>query len=102
MGPLESLVLDTTTIPRERIPVALAQLAAAQSALLARLLEETAEPTPETENYVTVEQAAKRWHRSPRWFYRNAKRLPFCKRLSRKVLLVGEKGMERWLAIQKA
>jgi hypothetical protein len=96
-------LLQVADVPREQIPIVLGQLAAAQSALLARLLEQPPEerPQPEPENYLSVEEAAKRWHRSPRWFYRHAKRLTFCKRLSRKVLLVGEKGMERWLAIQK-
>jgi hypothetical protein len=48
-------------------------------------------------NWLSVEQAATKLGRSPRWFYRNAKRLPFVKRLSRKVLLVSEEGMIRWI-----
>lgn len=101
MMPLDTFRLDPAAVSRDRIPLVLGQLAAAQSALVARLLE-VPEQQVETDNYLSVEEAAKRWHRSPRWFYRHAKKLPFVKRLSRKVLLVGEKGMGRWLAIQKA
>lgn len=83
--------------------VAREQIAPLIVALAARLLEQPAQSRqPEAENYLSVEEASKRWRRSPRWFYRNAKRLPFCKRLSRKVLMVGERGMERWIAAQTA
>jgi hypothetical protein len=91
-------VIDITSIPRDQIPAAIAALAA-------RLLIEPV-PAVETcetdETWISVEVASKQIGRSPRWFYRNAKKLPFVKRLSRKVLLVGEKGMGRWIALQKA
>ncbi|HSY79339.1 MAG TPA: hypothetical protein VK884_07010 [Verrucomicrobiae bacterium] len=95
----------TAEVKPDQIPAALAQLAAAQSTLTARLLIEAAQAAArqdEETNWLSVEQAAAKVGRSPRWFYRNAKRLPFIKRLSRKVLLVSESGMMRWVASQKA
>jgi hypothetical protein len=92
-----------TRLPAEQIPAALTSLASLQGILAARLMvEPRAESAPIEEIWISVEDASKKLHRSPRWFYRNAKRLPFVKRLSRKVLLVGEKGMGRWIATQKA
>lgn len=95
------LTFDPAAIPREQIPAVISELAAAQSMLAARLVDAVIpEPAP-AENYISVAEASKRYHRSPKWFYRNAKRLPFMRRLSRKVLLVGERGMERWIANQR-
>ncbi len=93
----------TAEVKPDQIPAALAQLAAAQSILTARLLiAQPAARQDEETNWLSVEEAAAKVGRSPRWFYRNAKRLPFLKRLSRKVLLVSEAGMMRWVSNQKA
>ncbi len=95
----------TAEVAPDQIPAAIAQLAAAQSSLAARLMMAPARPAgrqDEETKWLSVEEAAAKVGRSPRWFYRNAKRLPFLKRLSRKVLLVSEAGMMRWLASQKA
>ena len=95
----------TAEIAPDQIPAAIAQLAAAQSTLAARMMTAAAQPRRQEEeetNWLSVEEAAAKVGRSPRWFYRNAKRLPFLKRLSRKVLLVSEAGMRRWVASQKA
>lgn len=91
-------MIDIANVPRSELP-ALIALA------VARLSTETApavQPAPEPETWLSVQEAAAKIGRSPRWFYRNARRLPFVKRLSRKVLLIGEKGMSRWIAVQKA
>ena len=95
----------TAEVKPDQIPAAIAQLAAAQSTLAARLMVAASQPAPrqdEETNWLSVEEAAAKVGRSPRWFYPNAKRLPFLKRLSRKVLLVSEAGMMRWVASQKA
>ena len=89
-------------LPDEKIPAALAQLAAAQATLAGRLMSAPAPDAPIETTWLSVEEAASKIGRSPRWFYRNAKRLPFVKRLSRKVLLVGEQGMLAWIAARKA
>jgi hypothetical protein len=80
-----------SAIPDDKIPLALMQLAATQSTLTARLLYAPAEhDESEDVTWLSVKEAAAKITRSERWFYRNAKRLPFVKRLSRKVLLVSE------------
>ncbi|MGA8643870.1 hypothetical protein [Candidatus Binatus sp.] len=102
---MESIELSSwaETVTADKIPIALAQLAAVQTTLTARLLNAPAERhESEDVNWLSVDQAAAKLGRSPRWFYRNAKRLPFVKRLSRKVLLVSEQGMVRWIAVQRA
>jgi hypothetical protein len=91
------------TVPPDKIPLALMQLAATQSTLTARLLNAPAEHDESADvNWISVKEAAAKITRSERWFYRNAKRLPFVKRLSRKVMLVSEQGMVGWIAKQKA
>ena len=98
-GPYKLIDLDS--IPLEQVPAAIAALAA-------RLLTAPAQPTRPPEpaagevTWLSVEQAAKKTGRSTRWFYRHAKRLPFVKRLSRKVMLVSEQGMDAWIATRKA
>lgn len=95
----------TAEVAPDQIPAAIAQLAAAQSTLAARMMTAAAQPRRQEEeetNWLSVEQAAAKIGRSPRWFYRKAKTLPFLKRLSRKVLLVSEAGMMRWVASRKA
>jgi len=89
--------MEIETIPREQIPAAIAALAARL------LMEPSGAPARESADvWLSVDQAAAKIGRSPRWFYRNAKRLPFVKRLSRKVLLVSEQGMVAWIATRKA
>ncbi len=101
---LTTLETWVATVPDDQIPGALALLAAAQSTLASRLVSVSLRPTHREEEttWLSVEQAAAKLGRSPRWLYRNAKRLPFLKRLSRKVLLVSEQGMMRWVAVQMA
>lgn len=57
-------------------------------------------PGPATEDeLLTLEEAARRIGRHPRWFTRRP--LPFVKRLSRRTIRVSRRGLERWVA-QKA
>ena len=76
------------------------------SALIVRFLEltsnsesgsrRTMEYTGE-KRWITPEQAAEIIHESPRWFYRNAGRLPFVRRVSRKKILICTPEMHRWI-----
>jgi predicted DNA-binding transcriptional regulator AlpA len=91
------------TLPPEEIPALLAQLAAIQSILAARLVAtpiSAAAPSshqPEESNQLlTAEDAAKILRVTPRWLYRHANRLPFTRRLSRKCLRFSEAGLRRW------
>jgi hypothetical protein len=47
---------------------------------------------------LTPAEAAEMLRRTPRWIYRNAKQLPFVKRISAKSMLCSEAGVRRWLA----
>jgi predicted DNA-binding transcriptional regulator AlpA len=103
-GEVMQYVTLAENVPSDAIPVALAQLAAAHSTLTARLLasaSRTQVAPVADENWISVDEAGKKVGRARRWFYRHQRRLPFVKRLSRKVLLVGEHGLNAWIAAQK-
>jgi hypothetical protein len=85
----------------------LVRAAAVQSVLAARIASaEVAAPAPApaapADEMLTIDEAAALLRRSRRWLYRNADRLPFVKRVSRKSLLCSKARLMRWLAIQPA
>jgi len=60
------------------------------------------ESAPAQDRTLTVDEAAAMIGVGRRFVYRNAKRLPFVKRLSAKKLICSEAGLTRWLASRKA
>ncbi len=56
----------------------------------------------EPDRLLTPQQAASLLGVGIRWLYRNSRRLPFTRRLSRKSLRFSEKGLRRWLAAKKS
>jgi predicted DNA-binding transcriptional regulator AlpA len=94
--------LDPGSIPVERIPLALATLAAWQSALVARLLVAPTpgpESAPEVEDrMLTVKECAERLRRSTKWVYRRTKTLPFARCLGPRSWVYSQRGLEKWLA----
>jgi predicted DNA-binding transcriptional regulator AlpA len=56
----------------------------------------------EADQLLTPEAAAQQLGVSPRWLYRHAAKLPFTRRLSRKVLRFSETGLRRWQATRRA
>jgi predicted DNA-binding transcriptional regulator AlpA len=86
------------SIPRSRIP-------AVVTALMMRLAEpeEPAQPmqSDTSDLMLTTEEAAALLRRSPRWIYRNARKLPFVRRLSARSMVHSRKGIERYLASRK-
>jgi excisionase family DNA binding protein len=87
-------------IPFEAIPATLAQLAAVQSMLAARLIEtqegdKGAEHTA-GDRLLTVEEAAERLGVARDFLYRRTARLPFTVRLGRAVRF-SESGLTRWI-----
>ena len=62
------------------------------------------EPTPKVASdddaMLTVNEAATRLRRAPRWIYRNKARLPFVRQMSARSLLVSKRALEDWLARQ--
>ncbi len=55
----------------------------------------------EPERFLTVEEGAAILHRDPKWFYRNAHRLPFIRRVSRKSMLLVASEFFRWIDARK-
>jgi len=94
------------TLSREAICDLLAQNAAVQSTLTARL---SCAPAGDTngagaahveDEMLTVAEAAKLLRREPRWIWRH-KNLPFVRRISARSLLCSKRGVETWLASRK-
>jgi hypothetical protein len=56
----------------------------------------------EPDRLLTPVEAAGQLNVSPKWLYRHAARLPFTRRLSRKVLRFSEMGLRRWQATRRA
>lgn len=104
----EIALLDPALVPHERIAAVLAQLAALQSALAARLIlgpgngNQMQAPPQESEELLTAEQAAALLSVSVDWMYRHAGGLPFTKRLSRKALRFSRAGLLKWRAGKRA
>ena len=105
---LEQIVTEperAAHVSLERIPALLAQLASVQVILLSRLAVapngSKAPAPPPDDRYLTADEAAAILRRSPRWLYRQ-KKLPFVRRISRKVILFSESGLRRYMASRKA
>jgi predicted DNA-binding transcriptional regulator AlpA len=97
---------DPASIPVEQIPQVLAAFAAWQSALAARLMvapatiAETATATDD--RLLTVRECAERLRKSPKWVYRRTKSLPFARCLGPRSWVFSQRGLEKWLAQQRA
>ncbi len=104
----EMILPDPACVPQERIAAVLAQLAALQTALAARLIAHPGngtQPEPavhEAEELLTAEQAATLLGVSTDWMDRHASGLPFAKRLSRKALRFSKAGLLKWRAGRRA
>jgi len=71
--------------------------AALVTAGLSKRVRPEAETNPKTRT-LSVEEAVEMLHVKRRWLYRNSGRYPFIRRLSRKKLLICQKGLREWLA----
>jgi hypothetical protein len=104
----EFILPDPAIIPPDRIAPMLAQLAALQTALAARLISSPGNgnhpeaAAGEPEELITAEQAAALLTVSVDWMYRHAPGLPFTKRLSRKALRFSKAGLLKWRAGRRA
>jgi hypothetical protein len=60
-------------------------------------------PVDKSDNrMLTIDEASARLRKGRQWLYRNAARLPFVRRISRKSLLVSEAGLNAYLAAKPA
>jgi predicted DNA-binding transcriptional regulator AlpA len=96
---------DPVSIPVEKIPSAIAVLAAWQSALAVRLMTAPeSSPAPMTQiedRMLTVRECAERLRRSTKWVYRRVKTLPFARSLGPRSWVFSQRGLEKWLARQR-
>ena len=105
---LDALAADprqVAQVPAEAIPILLAQTAAVQAALAARLLASPNGQPPDAtaeDRLLTPKEAADTLRVTLPWIYRHAKRLPFTRRLSRKALRFSEAGLRRWQAARRS
>ncbi len=94
-------------LPPESILPLLTKINVLESVLLARLPEiptiakENRDPSV-IDHLLNPEEAATRLGVTVRWLYRHAGRLPFARKLSRKVLRFSEQGLQRWLTAKRA
>jgi hypothetical protein len=98
---------DPTLVPLDRIPTLLAQLAALQTVLAARLIATPGSAEAEVhkgehEELLRPEEAADLLSVSVKWMYRHANGLPFTRRLSRKALRFSKAGLLRWQGGRRA
>jgi hypothetical protein len=106
---LDELVRDPSRATGLSIPTLAAlqaQCAAAQGAIAAAM---SSAPHPTRLRAVEAEdrtldadQIAAELGQSRRWVFRNARKLPFVRRISRKSLVGSEAGLRRWREVQKA
>jgi len=100
---LTALVDET---PRDDLPALAAELASAQARTLARIAapaSSAVEKQPDTDDrLLTVNEAAKRLGVDVSWMYRNAKQLPFTRKLGRRTLRFDPKGLDRWAKTRAA
>ena len=92
--------LDMSTVPLEQVPAVLAQLAALQAQLCARLLLPSlpARDEADDDEMLSPDEAAVALKQSRRWLRGNVHRLPFVKRISPRRFVCSRRGIERWLA----
>lgn len=82
----------------EHLPALLASLSAMLSVVAARLLSGPSgpeSPMRECDENLSVQEAARRLGVSKDYLYRHARRLPFARRIGRR-LLFSAQGLERW------
>jgi predicted DNA-binding transcriptional regulator AlpA len=82
-------------LPVAELPSLVLALAAAQSAVAARLADTAAMPRDDA--YLSVDEVAAQLGVDPAWVYRQAARWPFAVKLSSKVVRIERAGLRRWL-----
>jgi len=97
---LDEFMKHLDEVEPARIPALLAQLAAAQGALAARLLASGGNVAHSNSGHrgklLDVSQAAEQLGKTADWLYRNKNKLPFTVRVGRS-LRFSEAGLEKWI-----
>jgi hypothetical protein len=100
------LSLSVLSVLQAQCAAAQARYAATQSLIAAAIFDKTYQATVEhpqqsRDRILDADQIAVALGRSRRWVFRNAKRLPFVRRISRKALTCSEAALLRWREAQK-
>ena len=94
-------------VPSDQVPSVLGELERLRAGLWARLVTPASTAKShhashsEPDKLLTPGQAAALLNVKVAWLYRNRRRLPFARKLSRKVLRFSEAGLHRWQATRK-
>jgi predicted DNA-binding transcriptional regulator AlpA len=106
---LATLLADASRVadvPLEDVPALLATLAAEQAraaalqtALAARIIQAPTAGTgaPDRDELLTVDAAAAMLSMSTQWLYRNARRLPFTRRMGTRAVRFSKQGIRQYL-----
>lgn len=97
LGSIRDLIDD---LGAPLLPEVIAELASLQAYAVARMVAQQAnrlDPGSEGDALLSIEQAASRLGVSRFWIYRNAKRLPFARRIGSRALRFSSKGISRYL-----
>jgi hypothetical protein len=98
------LDLDISAIPADQLLATLAQLAAWQSQVAARLMAMPAVDAADDhgdDRMLTTLEAADLLRRNVKWIYRHRKSLPFARKLSERSWVFSELGLRKWLSRQR-
>ena len=103
MNDLDRVLADLDRLSTEAVPEAIGQLEAAKARLWARLTlpVPTAPALDGPDTTVDVREAARLLAMSPGWLYRNARRLPFTRRVGTRALRFSVAGIRRYLATRR-
>jgi predicted DNA-binding transcriptional regulator AlpA len=101
---LDHVLAALDELPVDQLPEVIGALETAKARAWARL---TAPPTAasapaDSDATVDVDEAARLLGMSPSWLYRNAKRLPFARRVGGRAIRCSTAGIRRYLATRKA
>jgi predicted DNA-binding transcriptional regulator AlpA len=101
---------SATNVPVQAIPALLtevaaqeANLATVRSILAARLAvsaDGTMRTTPQSDDLIDAPEAARRISMSVGWLYKNAKRLPFSRRIGPRTVRFSADGIRHYLALR--
>jgi predicted DNA-binding transcriptional regulator AlpA len=103
MSDLDRLLADLDGLPTEAVPEAIGQLETAKAKLWGRLMvpAPTVPALDDPETTVDVHGAARLLGMSQGWLYRNARRLPFTRRVGTRSLRFSVAGIRRYLASRR-
>jgi len=100
MNELEGLIHELASTPSRLSAMTAEQRDGLLAALRIAVSDAPAQRTSSTD-LLTVSEAAALLKVTARWLYRHAGKLPFTRRLSRKVLRFSRTGLERWIAARR-